>query len=82
MHLVRFQSIQRAGGLLVSNLEHRAIVDALETRNQEAAAQAMGLHVERAFQRVAPLLPTQSAANQERKSNTESTSQFALDDTG
>ena len=82
MHLVRLQSIQRAGGLLVSNLEHRAIVDALETRNQEAAAQAMGLHVERAFQRVAPLLPTQSAANQESKSNTESTSQFALDDTG
>ena len=82
MHLVRLQSIQRAGGLLVSNLEHRAIVDALETRNQEAAAQAMGLHVERAFQRVAPLLPTQSAANQEGKSNTESTSQFALDETG
>jgi DNA-binding GntR family transcriptional regulator len=42
MHLVRLQSIQRAGGLLVSNLEHRAIVDALETRNQEATAQAMG----------------------------------------
>jgi DNA-binding GntR family transcriptional regulator len=63
----------------VSNLEHRAIVDALETRNQEAAAQAMGLHVERAFQRVAPLLPTQSAAS---KTSTETTSQFALDDTG
>jgi hypothetical protein len=42
----------------------------------------MGLHVERAFQRVAPLLPTQSAANQESKTNTESSSQFALDDTG
>jgi DNA-binding GntR family transcriptional regulator len=82
MHLVRLQSIQRAGGLLVSNLEHRAIVDALETRNQEAAAHAMGLHVERAFQRVAPLLPTQSAANQESKTSTEATSQFALDDTG
>jgi DNA-binding GntR family transcriptional regulator len=61
MHLVRLQSIQRGGGLLVSNLEHRAIVDALETRSSESAAQAMGLHVERAFQRVAPLLPAETS---------------------
>jgi hypothetical protein len=66
----------------VSNLEHRAIVDALETRNQEAAAQAMGLHVERAFQRVAPLLPAESVASQESKTGTGANPQFALDDTG
>jgi DNA-binding GntR family transcriptional regulator len=79
---VRLQSIQRAGGLLVSNLEHRAIVDALETRNQESAAHAMGRHVERAFQRVAPLLPAQSAASRESRTGADATTQFALDDTG
>jgi len=56
MHLVRLQSIQRGGGLLVSNHEHTAIVDALATRDPDAAADAMGRHVVLAFQRVAPLL--------------------------
>ena len=56
MHLVRLQSIQRGGGLLVSNLEHVAIIDALQTHDFEAAAGAMGQHVVLAFKRVAALL--------------------------
>jgi phosphonate utilization transcriptional regulator len=56
MYLVRLQSIQRAGGLLVSNHEHRSIVDALTSHDKEAAALVMGQHVMCAFQRVASLL--------------------------
>lgn len=56
MQLVRLQSIRGGGGFLISNAEHGAIVDALETRNPEAAAHAMGQHVARAFQRVSGLL--------------------------
>jgi hypothetical protein len=42
----------------------------------------MGRHVERAFQRVAPLLPAESVASQESKTGTGANPQFALDDTG
>jgi DNA-binding GntR family transcriptional regulator len=71
MHLVRLQSIQRGGGLLVSNHEHTAIVDALETRDPDAAAGAMGQHVVLAFQRVAPLLTPTVASESDTKSATQ-----------
>jgi DNA-binding GntR family transcriptional regulator len=62
MHLVRLQSIPHAGNLLVtSNHEHGLIVDALATHNKEKAANAMGQHVARAFQRTAPLLESVEA---------------------
>ena len=45
MHLLRRRGLLRGGGLLVSNDEHRVIVDALASRDAEAAATAMRDHV-------------------------------------
>jgi len=58
MQLIRLQSIRGGGGMLVSNVEHRSIVEALSSRDPEAAARAMGQHITNAFERVAPLLLT------------------------
>src|SRR4029077_20832364 len=45
MHLLRRRGLLRGGGLLVSNDEHRVIVDALASRDPAAAAAAMRDHV-------------------------------------
>jgi DNA-binding GntR family transcriptional regulator len=45
LHTVRRNGLLRGGGLAVSNVEHRRIVDALATRNPDAAAAAMRAHV-------------------------------------
>jgi phosphonate utilization transcriptional regulator len=45
MHLLRRRGLLRGGGLLVSNEEHRIIVDALASRDPAAAGAAMRDHV-------------------------------------
>ncbi len=45
MHLLRRRGLLKGGGLLVSNDEHRLIVDALASRDPAAAADAMRDHV-------------------------------------
>ncbi|MSP48694.1 MAG: FCD domain-containing protein [Alphaproteobacteria bacterium] len=45
MHLLRRRGLLRGGGLLVSNDEHRSIVDALASRDADTAAAAMRDHV-------------------------------------
>lgn len=45
MHLLRRHGLVYGGGLAVSNAEHRAVVEALARRDQEAAARAMREHV-------------------------------------
>lgn len=44
LHTLRRNGLLRGGGLSVSNIEHRRIVDALDARDPEAAAQAMVAH--------------------------------------
>jgi len=46
MHLMRRRGIFHGGGIFVSNQEHRAIVDALATRDGDEAARLMRAHVE------------------------------------
>lgn len=53
LHLFRARNLVQAGGLAVSNREHRAMVDALASGNQERAQEAFFRHVERAKVRVA-----------------------------
>jgi phosphonate utilization transcriptional regulator len=45
MHLLRRHGMLHGGGLLVSNLEHRRIVDALAQRDEVAVARVMREHV-------------------------------------
>lgn len=45
MHLLRRHGMLHGGGLLVSNLEHRRIVEALAQRDGEAVARVMREHV-------------------------------------
>ena len=47
MHLLRRHGLVHGGGLSVSNGEHRAIVDALASRNPDTAARTMREHVVR-----------------------------------
>jgi DNA-binding GntR family transcriptional regulator len=44
LHTVRRNGLLRGGGLAVSNVEHRRIVDALAARDPDAAAAAMRAH--------------------------------------
>lgn len=45
LHTVRRNGLLRGGGLAVSNIEHRNIVEALAARDAEAAAAALRAHV-------------------------------------
>jgi phosphonate utilization transcriptional regulator len=63
MQLFRRQSILRGGGLQVSNHEHRAIVEALASRDGDKAARTMHGHVMRAHQRLMSLLAASPAQN-------------------
>ena len=45
LHTVRRTGLLRGGGLAVSNIEHRRIVDALAARDPNAAAAALRAHV-------------------------------------
>jgi DNA-binding GntR family transcriptional regulator len=45
LHTVRRNGLLRGGGLSVSNVEHRAIVDALAARDANSAAAALRTHV-------------------------------------
>jgi len=56
MQLFRRQSILRGGGLRVSNPEHRAIVEALASRDGDEAGRIMHGHVMRAYDRLMSLL--------------------------
>jgi DNA-binding GntR family transcriptional regulator len=56
LHLFRARNLVQAGGLAVSNREHRAMIDALASGNREGAQEAFFRHVERAKARVAVTL--------------------------
>jgi DNA-binding GntR family transcriptional regulator len=56
LHLFRARNLVQAGGLAVSNREHRAMVDALASGDRERAQEAFFRHVERAKLRVAATL--------------------------
>lgn len=56
MQLIRLQSLRAGGGLLVSNQEHRAMVEALKQHDTAQAMHAFGVHIMNAFNRVSPLL--------------------------
>lgn len=51
LHTVRRNGLLRGGGLSVSNIEHRNIVDALAARDADAASAAMRAHVSAGGQR-------------------------------
>jgi len=51
MHLLRRRGFSLAGSSSASHAEHRAILDALATRDPEVAARAMRQHVQNGFQR-------------------------------
>ncbi|MDF1608688.1 FCD domain-containing protein [Hoeflea sp. YIM 152468] len=51
LHLCRARGLVQAGGLAVSNHEHREMVDALASGNRERAQEAFFRHVERSKQR-------------------------------
>ena len=51
LHLCRARSLVNAGGLSVSNHEHREMVDAVATGNRDRAQAAFFRHVERARDR-------------------------------
>jgi len=51
LHLCRGRSLVQAGGLAVSNREHREMIDAIAAGNRERAAEAFFRHVERAKHR-------------------------------
>jgi DNA-binding GntR family transcriptional regulator len=51
LHLCRGRGLVQAGGLSVSNREHREMVDAIAAGNRERAFEAFFRHVERAKQR-------------------------------
>jgi DNA-binding GntR family transcriptional regulator len=56
LHLCRARGLVQAGGLAVSNHEHREMVDALASGNRERAQEAFFRHVERSKQRFATTL--------------------------
>jgi DNA-binding GntR family transcriptional regulator len=61
LHLFRAHSLFYAGGLAVSNREHREMVDALASGNRERAQEAFFRHVERAkFRAMAALKQSSS----------------------
>lgn len=51
IHLLRRRGFSLAGSSSASHAEHRAILDALATRDPDVAARAMRQHVESGFQR-------------------------------
>ena len=51
LHTVRRNGLLRGGGLAVSNIEHRNIVEALAARDADAAAAALQAHVSAGDQR-------------------------------
>jgi DNA-binding GntR family transcriptional regulator len=51
LHTVRRNGLLRGGGLAVSNIEHRNIVEALAARDADAAAAALRAHVSAGDQR-------------------------------
>jgi len=51
LHTLRRNGLLRGGGLSVSNIEHRRIVDALDARDAEAASAALQAHVRSGAQR-------------------------------
>ncbi|MGW9231413.1 FCD domain-containing protein [Pseudorhizobium sp. NPDC055634] len=51
LHLARARGLVQAGGLSVSNREHREMVDALASGNREHAQEAFFRHVERSKMR-------------------------------
>ena len=53
LHLCRARSLVQAGGLAVSNREHRDMIDAVSTGDKERAQSAFFRHVERSKQRFA-----------------------------
>src|SRR5262245_20548849 len=57
LHTVRRNGLLNGGGLAVSNVEHRRIVDALEARDPEAAAAAMQAQVVAGGQRLRAPVP-------------------------
>lgn len=61
MHLMRRQGIVAGGGHRMSNREHRAIVDALASKNPKKAARAMGAHGKAGLQRFLESLRAQPA---------------------
>lgn len=56
LHLCRARGLVQAGGLAVSNHEHREMVDALASGNRERAQEAFFRHVERSKQRLVTTL--------------------------
>ncbi len=51
MHLLRRRGFSLAGSSAASHAEHRAILEALSTRNADTAAKAMRQHVQHGFER-------------------------------
>jgi DNA-binding GntR family transcriptional regulator len=58
LHLCRARGLVQAGGLSVSNREHREMVDALASGNRERAQEAFFRHVERSKNRFRTTLET------------------------
>jgi DNA-binding GntR family transcriptional regulator len=56
LHLCRARGLVQAGGLAVSNREHREMVDCLASGNRERAQEAFFRHVERSKVRFASTL--------------------------
>lgn len=56
LHLCRARGLVQAGGLAVSNREHREMVDSLASGNRERAQEAFFRHVERSKTRFASTL--------------------------
>lgn len=62
LHLCRSRGLVQAGGLSVSNREHREMVDAIAAGNRARAFEAFFRHVERAKQRFRSTLDAQDGA--------------------
>jgi DNA-binding GntR family transcriptional regulator len=60
LHTVRRNGLLRGGGLAVSNVEHRAIVDALAAHDAAAAATALRAHVDGGDRRRRARMPNAS----------------------
>lgn len=61
LHLCRAKGLVQAGGLAVSNREHREMVDALASGNKERAQEAFFRHVERSKNRFRSTMSDQIA---------------------
>jgi DNA-binding GntR family transcriptional regulator len=64
LHLCRGRGLVQAGGLSVSNREHREMVDAIAAGNRERAFEAFFRHVERAKQRFKSTLDNSERSDQ------------------